>query len=345
MTLDSAHITFIYDTRPGKEKWHPGLCRTFGVDMAHLPKVVRATDIVGTLTKSAAEEMGLSPGTPVFGGGGDVTMAGIGSGCLDLFDTHIYVGTSGWVVSNVNKRWVDIENFMASILGVVPGRYNYVGEQETSGACLKWVRDHLALDEIGVYLKGKENPEERLNELYKLLNQVVEETAPGSGNLLFTPWLHGNRSPREDPYARGMFFNISMNTGKRQMIRSVLEGVAFHKRWILEAMEKKIPFRKSITFVGGGAKSDVWCQIMADVLGREIKTVKHPQDVGTAGAAIVCGVGLKILPAFKGAKELIPMRDSFQPRPEYQAIYDRNFDVFKSLYKQNKKLFRILNKI
>ncbi|MBU0996097.1 MAG: FGGY-family carbohydrate kinase [Proteobacteria bacterium] len=344
MTRDSAHVTFIYDTRPGKEKWHPGLCHTFGVNMDHLPKVVHATDVVGTLSANAASETGLSPGIPVFGGGGDVTMAAIGSGCLDLFDTHIYVGTSGWVAANVNKRWVDIENFMASILGAVPGRYNYVGEQETSGACLKWVRDHLALDEIGIYLQGKKDPEEQMEDLYKLLNQVVAETEPGAGNLIFTPWLHGNRAPREDANARGIFFNIGMNTGKRQMIRAVLEGVSYHKRWILEAMEKKIPFQKSICFVGGGAKSDVWCQIMADVTGRKIRTVKYPQDIGTVGAAIVCGVGLKILPTFKGAKELIPMGSSFHPQPEYRAVYDRNFDVFKSLYQKNKTLFRTLNK-
>jgi xylulokinase len=343
MTRDSAHVTFIYDTRPGKEKWHKGLCRTFGVDMNHLPDVVSATDVVGRLSSRAADELGLVPEIPVFGGGGDVSLAAVGSGCLHSFDTHIYVGTSGWVSANVDRRHVDIANFMAAIMGAVPGRYNYTGEQETSGLCMKWVRDHLALDEIGVYLAGKTDPAEQMDELYALLNRVVEETSPGSGRLIFTPWLHGNRAPREDAYARGMFFNIGINTGKRQMIRAVLEGVAYHKRWILEAMEKTIPKRESVCFVGGGAKSEVWCQIMADVLDREIETVRYPQDIGTMGAAVVCGVGLNRISSFESAKSMIPMGKIYLPRRENRAVYDGNFSVFKKLYNANKKMFRELN--
>lgn len=344
MTRDSAHVTFIYDTRPGKEKWHPGLCRTFGVNMAHLPPVVSATDVVGHLTGKAASDLGLSPGIPVFGGGGDVSLAAVGSGCLEPFDTHIYVGTSGWVSSNVARRHVDITNFMASILGAVPGRYNFVGEQETSGLCLNWVRDHLAMDDIGVYMQDGTDPAQRLDTLYNLMNEAVEQTTPGAGHLIFTPWLHGNRTPREDTHARGMFFNIGLDTGKRQMIRAVLEGVAYHKRWILEAMEKTIPHRDELCFVGGGAKSETWCQIMADVLDRDILTVASPQDIGTAGAAVVCAVGLSLIPSFTGAKAMIPMGRTYRPRPENRPVYDRNFKVFKQLYSKNKLLFKSLNK-
>ncbi len=343
MTRDSAHVTFIYDTRPGKEGWHKGLCRMFGVDTAHLPNVVSATDVVGHLTETAARDLGLVSGLPVFGGGGDVSMAAIGSGCLAPFDTHVYVGTSGWVSSNVDRRLLDIGNFMASIFGAIPGRYNYIGEQETSGACLQWVRDHLALDEIGVYLKDRKDLPEQLDGLYALLNQAVEETGPGAGNLIFTPWLHGNRAPREDTHARGMFFNLGMTTGKRQMVRAVVEGVAYHKRWILEAMEKKIPRNDSVCFVGGGARSSVWCQVMADVLGRTVRTVKYPQDIGTAGAAVVCAVGLGLLNRFEDAKPMIPMGETYQPRPGTRKVYERNFRVFTGLYKANRHLFRALN--
>lgn len=345
MTQDSAHITFLYDTRKGKEGWHKGLCRTFDVDMDHLPKVVQATDCVGELTKKAAGELGLSPGTPVFGGGGDVTLTTIGSGCLDLNDTHIYVGTSGWVVSNVEKRYVDISNFMAAILGAIPDRYNFVAEQETSGACLQWVRDHLALDAIGVYMKDRKHETvcEELGELYNLMNQAVAETEPGAGNLIFTPWLHGNRAPKEDARARGIFFNIGINTGKRRMIRAVLEGVAFHKRWMLEAMEKRIPKQEVVRFVGGGAKSSVWCQIMSDVTGRRIETVENPQDSGAAGAAVVCSVGLGVMPDFSSAKSLIRVEETYEPQTGTQKMYHRNFKVFKNLYSKNKKLFSALN--
>jgi xylulokinase len=257
----------------------------------------------------------------------------------------MYIGTSGWVVANLDKRKVDFRNFIASILGAIPGLYNYVAEMETSGACLRWVRDHLAKDEIGVYLQSHapEGREAEEAKLYDLLNQAVSETLPGAGGVIFTPWLHGNRSPREDAHARAMFFNLGLNTGKRMLIRAVLEGVALHKRWMLEAIERTIPRQEKVRLVGGGAKSEVWCQIMADVTGRRIETVENAQDVGTLGAAVVCGVGLGIIPDFRTATKFIRVSDRFEPRQEYKSLYDRHFEVFQSLYKANKKLFRTLN--
>ena len=245
----------------------------------------------------------------------------------------------------MGKRMVDITNFIASILGAIPGRYNYIAEQETSGLCLAWVRDHLALDEIGVYLKDHDAEKTWLpGALYDLLNQTVAQTPPGAGGVIFTPWLHGNRSPREDPYARAMFFNLGLNTGKRMMVRAVLEGVAYHKRWMLEAVEKRVPRRETIRFVGGGAKSEVWCQILADITGRAIETIANPQDAGTVGAAVICGVGLGLIPSFQAAGALIPVRKTYRPRPEHRPTYDAGFAVFKKLYEQNRTLFRALNR-
>ena len=345
MTRDSAHLTFIYDTRPGKLGWHKGLGRMFQVDRRHLPPVVKATDVVGGLTPEAAAEMGLAEGTPVFGGGGDTSLTPIGAGCVKLYDTHIYIGTSGWVVSSLDKRKVDVSNFIASILGPIPGSYNYIAEMETSGVCLKWVRDHLALDEIGVYLKEHQadGPEMEQERLYDLLNQAVRETEPGACGVIFTPWLHGNRAPREDAHARGMFFNLGLNTGKRLLIRAVLEGVAYHKRWMLEAVEKAVPRQGKVRMVGGGAKSREWRRIMADVTGRTIETVVNPQDAGTMGAAVVCGVGMGIIENFAAAADFIQVSDRCEPRPEYRPVYDRQYKIFKSLYKRNKKLFHRLN--
>jgi xylulokinase len=345
MTHDSANLTFLYDTRPGKQGWHRGLCRKFDVDMDLLPPVVDSTDIVGRLLPGPAAEMGLVEGIPIFGGGGDTTLTAIGAGCLDLYDTHIYVGTSGWVCTNVDRRMVDVGNFLASILGAIPGFYNYTGEQETSGACLKWVRDHLALDEIGMYLEAQHIVEktQEYDSLFDFLNSVVSRTPEGSGNVIFTPWLHGNRSPREDPNARGMFFNLGLDTGKRQMIRAVMEGMAFHKRWILEAMERKIPRRETLRYVGGGAKSEVGAQIMADITGRAIETVANAQNAGTIGATVVCAVGLGLFKKFGEAKPLIPAVKTYEPRTKYRELYDANFEVFKKLYDRNKKLFAELN--
>ena len=331
MTKDSAHLTFLYDTRPGHLGWHKGLCKTFRVDMNHLPPVVKSTDVVGRLTKQAADEMGLDEGTPVFGGGGDLSLITIGSGCVEQYDTHIYIGTSGWLAANVERRILDIGNFMASIMGAMPGCYTFVGEQETSGVCLQWVRDLLALDKA-----EQKDP-------YDLVNKAASETAPGAGNIIFTPWMQGNRSPREDPYVRGMFFNIGVKADAGMMVRAVMEGVAYHNRWMLEAFEKKIPRQDSIRLVGGGAKSEVWCQIMADVTGRTIETIENPQNAGAFGAAVVSGVGLGLLSSFQQAKTFIPIKKRYTPRSEFKEIYEQNFRAFEELYESNKKIFRLLN--
>ena len=346
MGVDSAHVTFMADTRPGKVGWSGAICKMFDVDMAHLAPIVQATDFVGELAAGAAAELGLAAGTPVFGGGGDLSLISIGAGCLDLYATHIYIGTSGWVVSAVDRRMTDIGGLVASILGAIPGWYNYIAEQETAGRCLQWVRDHLALDEIGVYLADHPYSDEvgLVENLYEFLNREVAAAPPGSGGLIFTPWLHGNRSPFEDPYARGMFFNIGLETGKREMIRAVLEGVAYHQRWMLERVEKKVPYQETVRFVGGGARSPVWAQILADVTGRRIEVVENAQNAGTVGAAVICAVGLGLLDSFEEAGTLIGVERTFLPGgPEVKGVYDRNFEVYVRLYKNNSKLFQALN--
>ncbi len=344
MGYDSANVTFVFDTRPNKLEWSESLCRMYDVEMAHLPDLAGAAEKVGPLLPGPAGELGLPEGIPIFGGGGDLSMISVGSGGFELHDTHIYIGTSGWTVANIDKRQTDINAMIAGVIGAMPGRYNYIAEQETSGSCLQWVRDHLAKDEIGVYLETQavHDVEEAESSLYDLLNTVIAETKPGCRGVIFTPWLHGNRSPFEDPYARGMFFNINLETSKRHLIRSVLEGDAFHKRWMLEAIEKKVPRQDTLRFVGGGAQSDQWAQILADVIQRKIEVVASPQNVGALGAAITVAIGLG-LTNFEGAKEMIKVEKTFEPLPENRAVYDRQYKVFKKLYHQNRKLYKELN--
>ncbi len=127
------------------------------------------------------------------------------------------------------------------------------------------------------------------------------------------------------------------------LIRAVLEGVAYHMRWVLERVEKNVPYQESLRFVGGGAQSAVSGQILADVTGRRIEVVENAQNAGTIGAAIVCAVGLGIFETFQEAAPFIRVSHTFTPQPENRAVYDRNFAVFTQLYKQNKKLFKQLN--
>lgn len=344
-TEDSAFAALIYDTRPGKRGWSPKMCRMLGVNMEHLPRIIKSTDLVGGLTEKAAGQLGLVQGTPVFGGGGDSSLIGVGAGCVRLGDTHIYSGTSGWVITVTDRQMVDVGAMIAAIIGAQSGRFNYFAEMETAGKCLEWVKDHLALDEIGVYLEKKnvsEGYEARYTSLYEYLTEVIADVPPGSGGVIFTPWLHGNRCPFEDPYAKGMFFGISLSTGKTELIKAVLEGVFYHLRWMLECQASKLETSEKIRFVGGGALSPVACQMLADITGRIIETVASPQNVGSVGAAAVAAVGLGIIPSLDEVRDFIPVSAEYLPNQARHSEYEKYYRVFKKLYRANSKLYKEL---
>lgn len=346
MTKDSAFATLLYDTRKGKEGFSDTLCNLFGVKMSHLPDVINSTDIAGYLTRKAANELGLVTRIPVFGGGGDAALIGIGAGAVNPGETHIYSGTSGWISTVVTKQKVDVFRMIASIVGAKDGLFHYFAEMETAGKCLEWVRDHLALDEIGIYLSQNhisENQESILSNLYSYLMNTIQKTEIGSKGVIFTPWLHGNRCPFEDPMAAGMFFNIHLETGKTEMLRAVLEGVCFHLRWMLEGQKKKIDVSNTIRFVGGGALSPLTGQMLADITGHPIEIVENPQNVGALGAAAIIGIGLHEIQDFSKMKEYIPVQYYFEPVKENALKYQMNYEIFIQLYKTNHKLFQKLN--
>jgi xylulokinase len=346
MTQDSAFATLLYDTRKGKEGWSKTIADIFKVDMSHLPDIIKSTDEAGKVTAKAAEQLGLKEGTPVFGGGGDASLIGVGAGSGAVGDTHIYSGTSGWVGTVVDKQLVDTSAMIAAIVGADPTSFNYFAELETAGKCLEWVRDHLCLDEIGVFIEKKNITEDTENEytsLYEYMSEVIDSVKPGAGGVIFTPWLHGNRCPFEDPNAAGMFFNINIDTGKSELLRAVIEGVCFHLRWMLEAEGKKIKTSDVVRFVGGGALSHVTCQILADVTGKTIETVDKPQDIGAVGAAAMVGIGLGAIESVSKVKDFVPAVKTFKPNSENKAIYDKNFEIFKKLYTCNKDNFKALN--
>ncbi len=346
MTRDSAFGALLYDLRKGHECWSESLCKSLGVDIRHMPDIINSTDVAGTLREKEAAELGLKAGIRVYGGGGDASLIGVGAGAVELGDTHVYCGTSGWVSTVVDKSIVDASAMIAAVIGAEPGKFNYFGELETAGKCLEWVKDHLALDEINIYLKKEDvadSYETKYTNLYDYMSDVISEVPAGSGGVIFTPWLHGNRCPFEDPNSRGMFFNISLETGKSELIRSVIEGVCYHLRWFMEAEEKKVKASDTIRFVGGGALSYMTCQILADILGRKIEIVDKPQNVGAVGAAVTIAVGSGLIKSFSDAKKLIPAVKTYTPDKKNKAVYDKQYAVFKNLYKANKANFAALN--
>lgn len=348
MTADSAFGTLIYDTRPGHEGWSKKMCSMFGIKTDLLPDIIKSTDKAGVLTEKAAAELGLAAGTPVFGGGGDSSLIGVGAGCVNPGDTHIYSGTSGWVITVTDRRMVDVTAMIAAITGAESGKFNYFAEMETAGKCLEWVRDHLALDEIGIYLEKKnitESYESTYTSLYEYMTETIRDVPPGSDGVIFTPWLHGNRCPFEDPNATGMFFGIKLETGKTELIHAVLEGVFYHLRWMLECQNKKLRTRDPIRFVGGGALSPVSCQMLADITGVTIETVSSPQNVGAVGAAAVTAVGLGVIENLECVQKFIPAAAVYTPDPDRHARYEPYYQTFKKLYGANKKLYKSIRGI
>ncbi len=346
MTEDSAFSTFLYDTRKGREGWSGRLCRMFGVRRELLPRIIKTTEKAGEITAAAAAELGLAEGTPVFGGGGDATLIGIGAGCVKSGDTHIYCGTSGWVSTIVDRQMVDTSAMIAAIVGAQSGKFNYFAEMETAGKCLEWVKDHLCLDEIGIYLEKHdicENEEALYTSLYDYMSEVIKNAQPGAGGVIFAPWLHGNRCPFEDSDAGGMFFNIRLETGKTEMLRAVVEGVCYHLCWMLECQDRKIKTSDRIRFCGGGALSDVTGQILSDITGRTVEVVANPQNVGAVGAAATAGVGLGVMGSIEEIASFIPPEKIFRPDMAAHALYVKNYDVFKRLHKASAESFRILN--
>lgn len=346
MTTDSAFATLLYDVRKKHSGFSKSMCNMLGVNMNHLPRIIRSTDRAGVLTRVASEALGLAEGTPVFGGGGDASLIGVGAGAVKPGSTHIYCGTSGWVSTVVDKPMVDTGSMIAAVVGAREGYYNYFAELETAGKCLEWVKDHLALDEIDIYLEKKkvtESYEKIYTSLYDYMMHAIKTIPAGSNGVIFTPWLHGNRCPFEDPHAHGMFFNIGLDTGKTELIRSVLEGVCYHMRWMLEAEEHKTSTSSVIRFVGGGALAPMTCQILSDILGRTIETVPNPQNAGSVGAALVAAVGLGAISSLEHVENYITVSDTYYPNPGNKELYDCYFRIFKRLYLDNKKNFLALN--
>ncbi|MBR5740887.1 MAG: carbohydrate kinase, partial [Firmicutes bacterium] len=349
MTRDSAFATMLYCTKPGKEGWSSELCRMYGIDENHLPEIINSTDQVGPLRQEQAGELGLAAGTPVFGGGGDASLIGVGTGASGLGKTHMYAGTSGWVGTVCDRQVVDTGAMIAAIVGASRNHFNYFAEMETAGKSLEWVKDHLALDEIGIYLEKQdvcsgspEDAEKVYSSLYDYMSEVIGSAAPGAGGVIFTPWLHGNRCPFEDPDSKGIFFGITLDTGKTEMLRAVTEGICYHLRWMLECQEKKVETSQTIRFCGGGALSDVTSQILADITGRTVEVCDEPQNVGSMGAAILCAVGMGLIGSIEEADGMIPASRTFVPDASLKLVYDRNFEVFKRLYKSNKQNFALM---
>lgn len=332
-SFDSIALHWVTDNRRiDRIAYHPGLLKLAGIDGEKLPPLKKAVDVLGPLRAEAAGALGLPPGTPVVMGTPDVPSAAIGAGAVRDFEGHLYIGTSAWLTCHVPFKKTDLFHNMASLPAAVPGRYFVANEQETAGACLSFVRDFLLC------------PKEAGEEAYRLFDRLAEEAPPGSGGLLFTPWLYGERTPVEDHTLRGGLVNLSLRHTRAHLVRAVLEGVAFNARWLLQHVEAFIKRPMDpIRMIGGGAQSDVWCQIHADVLNRTILQVRDPILANLRGAGLLGAAGLGHA-HFEDISERVPVAATFRPNPETRRTYDALFREFLQVYRNNRRMYRRLNR-
>jgi xylulokinase len=316
-------------------RYDDGLITRIGIHKEKLPPLKQSIDVLGTLQSDVASAIGLQEDVKVFVGTSDVPSAVIGSGAVRDYEGHIYIGTSSWLTCHVPYKKTDIGSNIASLPSAIPGRYFIANEQETAGACLTFLRDQIFYPDDETKCGNQA--------VYQEFDRIAEQTPAGSNNIIFTPWLYGERTPVEDHNLRGAFFNLSLDSEKRHLIRAVFEGVAYNSRWVLNAVEKfiKRPLDK-LNFIGGGAQSDIWCQIYADVLNRNIHQVNDPLQANARGAAFIASVGLGQI-TFDDIPHLIKISKVYKPNPAHRTLYDSLFDEYLSIYKTNKAFYQRLN--
>ena len=337
-TFDSILTSWVTDNRePDAIRYHDGLISTLGLDAAKLPEIVACSEVIGMLKADVAETLGLSKDVKVVAGSIDNTAAAIGAGAVDDYAMHLYIGTSSWMAAHVPFKKTDVLASLASVPCAVPGRYLLTALQATAGGNLTYLRDNI------LYHKDELLQEADVPDIFKVLDQIAERVPAGSNGVIYTPWIWGERAPVDDQTVRAGLYNLSLHNTREDIIRAFLEGIAFNTRWLLKPVEKFLGRKvESINIVGGGAQSNVWCQIFADVMNLEIRQVADPIYANARGAAWIGAVGLGEI-SFGDVPSLVQIERAYAPQGANRAIYDERFDIFKQIYKQMKPVYTRMN--
>lgn len=337
-THDSILTSWVTDNRDlQRVRYDSGLVAASGIDADKFPKLVRCTDVIGELLPEVASELGLSRSTRVVAGAIDNSAGAVGSGAVEDYRAHLYIGTSSWVAAHLPNKKTSVATQLASVPCAVPGKYLAMGMQTAAGANLTFLRDRV------LYHQDELLREAHLPDVYKILDRIAERVPAGSRGLIYTPWLHGERSPVDDQHVRAGLFNLSLEHSREDIIRAFFEGVALNTRWMFEPLRRFLgqPV-DSLTLIGGGASSNVWCQIFADVLDVRVHQLDEPLQANALGAAYIAGVGLGEL-AFADVPRRTRLRASYEPQAGNRAVLDDRFAAFKEIYRRNRSLYRQLN--
>jgi xylulokinase len=308
--------------------WSPEVVEALGLDPAMLPRTVEGPEIVGVVSDEAAAATGLRAGTPVVGGGGDQAANAVGVGAVVPGIGAMSVGTSGVVFVPTAGPAIEPDGRLHAFCHAVPGTWHLMGVTLSAAGSLKWLRDELA-------------PEKTWDELTALAAPVP----PGSEGLIFLPYLSGERTPYPDPLARGAFVGLTVRHGLGHMVRAVLEGVAFSLRDAFELVRETSPEPlRDLRASGGGTNSELWKQIIADVLGVPISLTRTAEGVAT-GAAILAAVGAGWYPGVVEACDtMVEVTSTTTPGPDAGA-YDKAYAVYRGLYPALKASFADLAEV
>lgn len=322
--VSDAAGTLLFDVK--NSKWSLDMAKAMDLDPGILPEVIQSTDVVGKVRPGISKELGLSEDTKVIAGGADNSLAAIGNGVIKKGQAVLSVGTSGTAIAYLDgiagKVTGDIHLFNYSM----PGSLYAMGCMLCAGEALNWLKRTFLSDSS-----------------FDEINALADRAPAGSGGVVFLPYLFGERCPYSDANARGMFFGISGGTSAGDMIRSVMEGVAFGLKDLF-SLVKKFADVNELYITGGGAKSKVWGQIISDVVQRELK-VLNIEEGPSFGAALIALVGAGICPDFETAKgKSVKVIKTIKPS-ENVSKYKELYEIYRELYAANKDVFSKLEKV
>lgn len=331
-----ASVYFLFD--PITKKWSQEVCQELGIPMEKLPPAFPCTQVIGEVTAEATKQTGLAAGTPVVICAGDVAVAQSGAGTNQAGKVHLCIGTATWIGVSSETFRNDPEKPFWGLNHIDPNKYIIAGEMETGGGALMWFRDALCEEE-------KQRSARTGGSSYAAISTMAGEAQAGADKLIFLPWLSGERAPVLDHYARGGFIGLNMSHKKGDMARAVMEGVAYHLRWICEAMEKVGFEIDSFNCIGGGCNSSLWLQIISNVTGRPLNVVRNHLEAGAVGAALTVAVGMGVYANMDEVDRLIEISQVIRPDETYQKRYDDLYHTYRQIYEALVPIYRRLYQI
>lgn len=297
--------------------WSPEICALIGWDMATLPPVVEPSTVVGAVTKKAAQETGLAAGTPVTCGSNDTTVELYGVGANKAGQGAIKLATAGVVF--LTTEGPAVHPPISCYPHIVPGHYFCATGMNACASAHRWLRDRMFME-----------PDGNGSAAFARMDEMAAGVPPGSRGLIFHPYLQGERGPHWDPKLKADFVGITMQHGKEHFARALYEGIAYALCDLLSAAKDQGLTFDEFRIIGGGARSATWRQIVADVLGVEIRRPENGD--ASFGAALVAGVGVGSFKSYQEATErCVRLLDSASPDPASHAIYRTMFEIYRDV--------------